>query len=120
MKSTKELVGDLFGAPVQNMTYPHYLQYMNEQGKITARSIMDLCSVLLTKIEEYEHNFEQIEQILGKLVDQKIEKVPDMLPPDPLNVQNENSTSIFPCDQCDKILTTQSGLVNHKRIKHQT
>ena len=74
----REAVGTIFSTPMQTMSFPAFFAYLNEGGKITARSLMDMMAVTLTyceeqekKIEEYDANFKNIEEILEKLVDKK-------------------------------------------------
>ena len=52
--SLKEKVSLLFGLPVGGTTYALYLGLMNESGKITARSILDLMTIVLDELEEIE------------------------------------------------------------------
>lgn len=61
------------------MSFVSYFSYVNTTGKITARSIMEVCVVLLEfadqqekKNEQFEANFKEIENILKKLVDKKV------------------------------------------------
>lgn len=80
MNTIKQAVSELFGSPMQNMSYVSYFRYVNEAGKITAKSLLELVTICLTYMDEqekknaqYEENFKEIEKILQKLVDDKEE-----------------------------------------------
>lgn len=54
MKQVREVVSIIFDAPMRDMTYVEYFGYINTGGKITARSLLDLATVLFTFVEEQE------------------------------------------------------------------
>lgn len=81
MNKLRQVLGEFMGSPMQNMSYVEYFQYVNQAGKITQRSTLDLLTILYTYAEEqekinerYEAQFTQIAGILEKLVDKKLEK----------------------------------------------
>ncbi len=112
MNKIRITVGEIFQSPLQNLSFVQYMANVNTAGKITAKSLMDLVTVLFTyaeeqekKNEQYEANFREIEAILSKLVEQKVEaKTPDV-PNGPM----------YSCDECDKTAKSELGLLSHKR-----
>lgn len=81
MNSLRVAIGNLFESPMGKMSYISYFQYINTGGKLTARSLMETCTIILTymedqekKLQQYEANFKEIETILSKLVDKKVSK----------------------------------------------
>lgn len=50
----KDKIGSYFGIPLGNTSYPLYFGSMNERGKITARSLLDLITILCETISETE------------------------------------------------------------------
>jgi len=78
MNNLRDTISNIFMAPIGDMSFVRYLNYVNESGKISARSLLDLCMVMLTYIEEQEKrqkqnevNFKEIQEILQKLVEDK-------------------------------------------------
>lgn len=53
--SLRSKVGSLFGVPVGNTSYRLFLASMNENGKITSRSLLELITVVLEELEELEN-----------------------------------------------------------------
>lgn len=85
MQKVRTVVGDLFSAPMGNMNFVSYFQYVNTSGKITAKSLLDLSTALFifaeeqeAKNEQYEANFKEIQEILVKLVEER--KMPKFAP----------------------------------------
>lgn len=81
MNTLRQTISNLFEAPMQNMNFVSYFQYINTNGKITARSLMEIVCILATYVEEQEKinekneaNFKDIETILAKLVDKKLDE----------------------------------------------
>lgn len=81
-KNIREVVATLYQQPINDMTFVRYFSFLNESGKITARSLMDGLIIAYTFIEEleaknesYEGNFREIESILHKLVEDKMEDI---------------------------------------------
>lgn len=81
-----------FGVPIQNMTFMGYLSYLNSNGKISQRSLLDLLILICEQVEnqekreaQYIQNFKDIEDILKGLVSasQMTLKIPesDEMPP---------------------------------------
>lgn len=75
MNTIRIILGSYFQSPMSNMNFPAYFNYVNTAGKISARSSMDMDSIIFTAIEEQEkvntqneENFKQIFEILTKLV----------------------------------------------------
>ena len=83
MKQVRDVVGIIFDAPMQNMSYVEYFAYVNTGGKITARTLLDLCTVLFTFAEEQEKinvkNKELIESLMPKDNVQQTEETPAKL-----------------------------------------
>lgn len=69
-KTIRERVETLFGLPAMKMPWSLYIAQLNEAGKLTARSIMDIMTVVLTSLEEQEQKIKDIE-----LLTQRIETV---------------------------------------------
>ncbi len=64
----RQRVEQLFGLPAMKMPWSLYLAQLNEAGKMTARSIMDIMTVVLASMEEMEKDIEDIQQaiLVGK------------------------------------------------------
>lgn len=82
MNDLRQIIGSLFEAPMGNKSFVSYFKYADEGGKITARTLREVCTVILTFLEEQEKknqqneaNFKEIEAILTKLVNQSTPKV---------------------------------------------
>ena len=125
MNSIREIVGTLFRAPMQQMSFISFFQYANESGKITSRSLLDLCIVLLVQAEEqerlnakYEDDFNHIETILKKLVDEKFEslKKEDIIDK-PLDVEAfiKPQEDDYKCGVCEKSFKSNIALMGHSR-----
>lgn len=78
MNSIRVTIGTLFQAPMGGMNFVEYFTLVNGGGKITARSLMDICTILLTRLEEQEQinaknelQFNEIANILQKLLNEK-------------------------------------------------
>lgn len=125
MNDLRLTISNLFETPIQNMTYVAYFQFVNSSGKITARSLMDLVTILLTHAEEqerkmnqYDQNFVDIEEILAKLVDNKVVEKVDEPPPVPREDATTKATNEafgFNCATCGKTLSTKLALAGHSR-----
>lgn len=50
----RKQVEELFNLPMGYMHYPQYFNALNEAGKITARSMLDLILILIQAMEEME------------------------------------------------------------------
>ena len=50
----KDEISKLFGIPVFDKPYEFYFNELNVAGKITAKSTVDLCIVLIKAVEELE------------------------------------------------------------------
>lgn len=81
MRPIRIIVSELFVTPIQNMSFVAYFQYLNSAGKMTARTHMDLTTILLVayeevekKLEAYESNFKEIQEILEKLTEKQKNK----------------------------------------------
>ena len=106
MNKLRVAVSALFQSPIQDMNFVRYMQYVNEAGKITGKSFLDLHILTLTYLEEMEHklelyesNFAEIKDILSKLVDKKVEEKVD-----------DNK-----CPSCDFTAKSKLGLISHMR-----
>jgi len=152
MNKLKNVIGEIFQSPMNNMSFVSYFQYVNTSGKVTAKSLMDTCTILLTFCDEqegkndlYESNFKEIESILIKLVEQKLEikqeispvpeihykdgtlpEVPSQEPevivhdtnyPSDINTVKDipSEADSFMCPECSKILKTKLALAGHSR-----
>ncbi|MBZ5529723.1 MAG: hypothetical protein LAN71_17740 [Acidobacteriia bacterium] len=51
----------LFGLPAMKMPWSLYLAQLNEAGKLTARSTMDILTVVLTSMEEQEEKIKSLQ-----------------------------------------------------------
>lgn len=60
----KDEISQLFGIPVFDKPYSAYFNELNVSGKITARSTIDLCIVIIKAIESLERK-----ESLNDLVD---------------------------------------------------
>lgn len=128
MNKIRVVIGGYFQSPMSNMNFPAYMNYVNTAGKITARSTMDLATIMFTVLEEQEkineqneENFKQIFEILAKLVNpdvsQKIEQ-PILEPSSPLQAQK--TPEIFKCEICGQQFGYNLTLAGHLRRKdHQ-
>ena len=94
MNRVRDVISNVFQAPMANMSFVHYFNYINETGKLTPRSLMEVCVVILTFLEEqekknelYEANFNNIMEILNKLTQKEapIETSKESLPIEPLS-----------------------------------
>lgn len=122
MNAIRISVGNLFEAPVQNMSFVSYLAYVNTNGKITPRSLMDLITILLIHVEEQEKineenkaNFKDIEAILSKLVDKKLGNKVDEKEEELSMPHADQLHPGFICDQCGKGVKTRLALAGHSR-----
>ena len=52
----RQKIEELFSLPTMKMPWSLYLAQLNEAGKLTARSFMDMMTVVLEAIEELEKN----------------------------------------------------------------
>ena len=52
----RKKIEELFGLPTMKMPWALYMAQLNEAGKLTSRSIMDMMTVILEAIEELEKN----------------------------------------------------------------
>jgi hypothetical protein len=53
-QNLRQRIEQLFGLPAMKMPWTLYLAQLNEAGKLTARSTMDILTVVLTSLEELE------------------------------------------------------------------
>lgn len=125
MQPIRKVVSIIFDIPMQNMNYVSYLKYVNEGGKFTARSVMDILSSVLTFLEgqekknvQYEANFEEIEKVLTKLVGEKT-ALPVTDSSDNVQISNKEDTNICDFPGCGKSFSKTIALIGHKR-SHKT
>lgn len=126
MNLIRIVVGDLFQSPMARMSYPAYLNYVNTSGKITARSLMDLHTIVLTFLEEQEkvnlqneENFKTIFEILAKLVKDMPNKVEEPIStPSQAPQAVEKQLNPLECKVCGKVLKNTFGYKGHIR-SHQ-
>lgn len=103
MNDLRLIIGNLFEAPMGRMTMVSYFEYINSSGKLTARTLMEICTVILTFLEEqqrkndqYEANFLEIEKILSKLVNQKVENKQEEVPaPEPKIIRTPEKEALY-------------------------
>lgn len=128
MNNVRIIIGELFQSSMSNMSFPAYFNYVNTSGKITARSLMELDSVILTLLEaqekvnqQNEENFKQIFEILAKIVEEK--KEPEhtnnkLSKNDVVSIiekPTEKTQDSFRCATCDKVFTHKVALSGHSR-----
>lgn len=53
-KTLRQRVEQLFGFPAMKMPWSLYIAQLNEAGKLTARSLMDMMTVVLETLEQQE------------------------------------------------------------------
>jgi len=135
MNSIRIIIGNVFSSEMGNMSFVRYFNYINEAGKVTARSLMNVVTVLLTfaeeqerKNEEYDNNFKEIEKILTKLTSEKLAK-PAIVkekeiagPIEPTLLTTSKEIKIDPvvnegfiCKVCSKTCASKLGLISHSR-----
>jgi len=59
-QTLKDKIGNYFGMPMRDVSYRLYLASMNESGKITARSLLDLMTIVLETLDEMEKGKEML------------------------------------------------------------
>lgn len=69
-------IEDLFGLPAMNMNWAYYMAQLNEAGKITAKSTLDMIIVILTSIESMEENISN-----NKLLTESLKKPEPVIVP---------------------------------------
>lgn len=62
MNNLRKQVEQLFGLPAMKMPWSLYLAQLNEAGKLTARSIMDILTIVLTTLEEHEKAIKELQE----------------------------------------------------------
>lgn len=111
------------------MSFPAYFNYLNEAGKITARSTIDTVTIMLTFIEEQEkvneqnkQDFKEIEKILTKLAEKKVEEyktdapvVDETVDTEEFEKAPESINPTFSCPTCGKEVKSELGLKGHMR-----
>jgi len=60
-------IEQLFGLPAMKMSWSLYLAQLNEAGKLTARSTMDMMTVILEVVEEQEEKIKDIELLTQRV-----------------------------------------------------
>lgn len=120
MNKIRLIVGELFQSPMGNMGFPAYFSYINTAGKITAKSTMDIETVLLAVLEEQEKinqqnedNFKQIFEILAKMIKQPevTETTTKFDPP----IETFDPDHIWQCPIDKKEFKNEFGLKGHMR-----
>ena len=66
-QSIRQLVEQLFGLPAMKMPWTLYLAQLNEAGKLTARSTMDMMTVILEVLEEQEEKIKDLELLTQRV-----------------------------------------------------
>ena len=66
-QSIRQLVEQLFGLPAMKMPWNLYLAQLNEAGKLTARSNMDMMTVILEVMEEQEEKIKDLELLTQRV-----------------------------------------------------
>ena len=59
-QTLRNKIEQLFGLPAMKMPWSLYIGQLNEAGKLTARSIMDIMTVVLTSLEEQEQEIKDM------------------------------------------------------------
>lgn len=114
------------------MTFPRYLEYVNESGKITPRSTLE-CLMALGEVVEYqekiiarhEENFKEIEDILTKLASKRdIVTKPTVETLSGVSAHNDTETTTQAsiespsqptCPECKKTFKNELGLNGHMK-----
>ncbi len=128
MNKIRTIISAIYQSPMQDMTFPDYFKYVNEGGKVTPRSLLEVQSAILTYIEEQEkineineNTFKDVEEVVTKLVnktttskdidltDYKVEHKKSISSPEP----PESVDPVFSCPECGKTFTTQLALTGH-------
>lgn len=60
-QTLRNRIEQLFGLPAMKMPWTLYLAQLNEAGKLTARSTMDILTVVLTSMEELEEKVKNLD-----------------------------------------------------------
>ena len=141
-RTIRIILGEYFQSPMSNMNFPAYFNYVNTAGKITARSTMDLITILSTALEEQEkinveneENFKTIFEILTKLVkqDANLTKEPISEPSSPEEKELEDALpksikktpefkltpNSLKCGVCGKVCKNKFGYNGHM-TSHQS
>jgi len=83
-------VGEYFGVPMGEVKTPIYMANMNEAGKITARSLLDLMTIIIEDIDELQNKEETVSILDWKNDKNSKELVDPML----TSIQKEVSETI--------------------------
>jgi hypothetical protein len=63
-QNLRQHIEQLFGLPAMKMPWTLYLAQLNEAGKLTARSTMDILTVVLTSMEEMEEKVKEMNSLM--------------------------------------------------------
>jgi hypothetical protein len=66
-QTLRQRIEQLFGLPAMKMPWTLYLAQLNEAGKLTARSIMDIMTVVLGVLEDQEEKIKDIELLTQRV-----------------------------------------------------
>lgn len=85
-QTLRQKVEQLFGLPAMKMPWSLYIGQLNEAGKLTARSIMDIMIVVLTSLEEQEEEIKDMKLMSESkpftgLEDTKVQPTPIVVEP---------------------------------------
>ncbi len=80
-QTLRQQVEQLFGLPAMKMSWSLYLAQLNEAGKLTTRSIMDIMTIVLTVSEEQEEKIQDLE-LLSHHVPETTGEILDAIKPE--------------------------------------
>jgi len=106
-QSIRQLVEQLFGLPAMKMPWNLYLAQLNEAGKLTARSNMDMMTVILEVMEEQEEKIKDLE-----LLTQRVETTEPIqtISPEPKIEEIKVTTAIDLDSPVEEIKTTEEKI----------
>jgi hypothetical protein len=84
-KTLRQRIEQLFGFPAMKMPWSLYIAQLNEAGKLTARSIMDIMTVVLEVLEQQEEEIKDMKLVSESkhfYQESGTEKIPEIMTTD--------------------------------------